>query len=155
MRPLTSLACSLALVLGSWAVPAAPAARAADKPPAPEAVPVPVSMHDLMEGAFQAPYRRLKAGLAAEPKDAAAWKAIRSDALILAEGGNGLLARKPAKDADEWARYSVASRDAGAALFKAAKAKDAPAAKKAYEAMLGHCNACHKKFEDGKHMLAP
>jgi cytochrome c556 len=66
-----------------------------------------------------------------------------------------LLVRKPGKDADEWAKYSAASRDAGAELFKAAKAKDAPSAKKAYEAMLGHCNACHKKFEDGKHILAP
>jgi glycerol-3-phosphate acyltransferase PlsY len=40
-------------------------------------------------------------------------------------------------------------------MVKAAKAKDFPATKKACEAMLGHCNACHKKFEDGKHILTP
>lgn len=127
-------------------------ARAAEKA---ELVPVPVNMHDFMEGMFQAPYRRLKPAMAAEPKDNAGWKAIRSDALILAEGSNLLLTRKPEKDAAEWSKFSAASRDAGADMVKAAKAKDFAATKKAYEAMLGHCNACHKKFEDGKHILAP
>lgn len=161
MRALTVFVVPFALVIGLSALhaPRATVVRAADKAPdkapAPEVVPVQVNMHDLMEGVFQSPYRRLKAALAAEPKDAAAWKTIRSDSLILAEGGNMLLLRKPAKDADEWAKYSAASRDAGAELFKAAKAKDAPEAKKAYEAMLGHCNACHKKFDDGKHILTP
>lgn len=129
---------------------------AADKEPAKAAPkPVPVNMHDFMEGVFQSPYRRLKTGMAAEPKDAAGWKAIRSDALILAEGGNLLLLRLPEKDTDLWTKYSVDSRDAGAELVKAAKAKDFTGAKKAYEAMLNHCNACHKKFEDGKHILTP
>ncbi len=123
--------------------------------PAPKVVPVPVNMHDFMEGVFQAPYKRLKVAMAAEPKDNAGWKAVRSDALILAEGGNLLLSRVPEKDADLWTKYSVDSRDAGADMVKAAKAKDFPATKKAYETMLGHCNACHKKFEDGKHILTP
>ena len=113
------------------------------------------SMHDYMEALFQGPYRRLKAGMAAEPKDNAGWKVIRSEALTMTEASNGLLVRKPEKDGDEWAKYSVASRDAAADVYKAAKAKDFPAAKKAYEAMLGHCNACHKKFDDGNHQLAP
>jgi hypothetical protein len=112
-------------------------------------------MHDLMESVFQSPYRRLKASLAAEPKDALAWKAVRSDALILAEGGNLLLLRKPEKDGDEWTKHSTASRDAGAAMFKAAKDKDFAATKKAYEKMLGHCNACHKKFDEENHVLTP
>ncbi len=154
MRLFTFLA-SATLVVGLGSLPgAAPApARGADKAPAP--VPVPTSMHDFMEGVFQGPYRRLKVVMAAEPKDNAGWKAIRGEALILAEGGNLLLFRKPEKDADEWTKYSVASRDAGADLFKAAKAKDFPAAKKSYEAMLGQCNACHKKFDNGKNQLVP
>lgn len=156
MRP---LACSLSVlvvcVLFGRSESVAPA-RAADKEPAKVAPkPVPVSMHDFMEGVFQSPYKRLKAGMAAAPTDAAAWKALRSDALILAEGGNLLLIRLPEKDGDLWAKYSADSRDAGAELVKAAKAKDFPGAKKAYEAMLNHCNACHKKFEDGKHILTP
>src|SRR5436190_23732152 len=75
--------------------------RAADKEPAKaEPKPVPVNMHDFMEGVFQAPYKRLKTAMTAEPKDNAGWKAVRSDALILAEGGNLLLVRLPEKDAD-------------------------------------------------------
>ena len=158
MRSLVVFATLFPLAMGAWglAAPAEPpAVRAEEKAPAAAQVPVDVNMHDFMEGVFQAPYRRLKTAMAAEPKDAAAWKAVRSDALILAEGGNLLLLRKPAKDAEEWVKYSAASRDAGAELVKAAKAKDYPAAKKAYESMLTHCNACHKKFEDGKHILTP
>lgn len=116
---------------------------------------VKASMHDYMEALFQGPYKRLKAGIVAEPKDNAGWKVIRSEALTMAEGSNGLLVRKPEKDADEWTKYSVASRDAAADVYKAAKAKDFPAARKAYEAMLGHCNACHKKFDEHNHQLAP
>jgi hypothetical protein len=137
------------------ATPANAANKAPDKAPAGTPVPVETSMHDFMEGVFQGPYRRLKVSMAAEPKDNAGWKAIRGEALILAEGGNLLLLRKPAMDAEEWVKYSAASRDAGADLFKAAKAKDFTASKKAYEAMLTHCNACHKKFDDGKNQLTP
>ncbi|MBX7104304.1 MAG: cytochrome c [Gemmataceae bacterium] len=132
------------------------AARAADREPAKsQAKPVPVNMHDFMEGMFQSPYKRLKAAMAAEPKDNAGWKAIRSDALILAEGGNLLLMRLPDSNVDQWTKYSVDSRDAGAALVKAGKAKDFAKAKEAYHAMLNHCNACHKQFEEGKHILKP
>jgi hypothetical protein len=128
----------------------------ADSPPTKNAaVATDTSMHDFMEGVFQGPYRRLKAAIATEPKDNAGWKLIRSESLILAEGGNLLLLRKPEKDADKWTEYSIASRDFGAELFKAAKKKDYSAAKKAYEKMLTSCNACHKQFDDGKNQLMP
>jgi mono/diheme cytochrome c family protein len=116
---------------------------------------VDVSMHDFMEGVFQSPYRRLKQSMAAAPADNAAWKALRSDALILAEGGNLLLLRKPEKDIEAWDKYSVDSRDAGAELVKAAKQKDFAAAKTAYEKMLVHCNGCHTQFDKGKNQLQP
>lgn len=134
---------------------AAPLRADETKPEKPTAKPVPVNMHDFMEGVFQSPYRRLKAAMAAEPKDNKEWKALRSDALILAEGGNLLLMRLPEKNVDHWTKYSVDSRDAGADLIKAAKAKNFAGAKKSYQAMLVHCNACHKEFADGKHMLTP
>lgn len=156
MRPL-ACATSAVLICVLFGPPAGVGpALADDKGPSKAAPrPVPVNMHDFMEGVFQSPYKRLKAAMAAEPKDAAGWRAIRSDALILAEGGNLLLLRLPKKDADLWIKSSVDSRDSGADLVKAARAKDFTGAKKAYEAMLHHCNACHKKFEDGKHILTP
>ncbi|HEV3386267.1 MAG TPA: hypothetical protein VG097_15710 [Gemmata sp.] len=127
-----------------------------DNPPTKNGiVPVDASMHDFMEGVFQGPYRRLKAAIAAEPKDNPGWKTIRSEAIILAEGGNLLLMRKPEKDAEKWSEYSIASRDAGTELFKAAKKKDYAEAKKAYEKMITHCNACHKQFDNGKNQLTP
>jgi hypothetical protein len=128
---------------------------AADKAPADTPVPVKASMHDYMEALFQGPYKRLKPAMAAEPKDTAGWKVIRSEALTLAEGSNGLLLRKPEKDADEWVKHSVASRDAAAEVYKAARAKEFNDAKKAYLTMLGHCNACHKKFDEHNHQLEP
>lgn len=117
--------------------------------------PIDVNMHDFMEGVFQAPYKRLKVAIAQAPADNAAWKALRSDALILAEGGNLLLGRLPEKDASDWIKHSELSRDVGGELVAAAKKKDYAAARAAYEKMLVHCNDCHKQFEQGKHILAP
>ena len=62
----------------------------------------------------QAPYERLKTAMAAEPKAAAGRKALRSDALIIAEGGNLLRTRLPERDAYLWSRYRADSRDAPA-----------------------------------------
>jgi len=117
--------------------------------------PIDVNMHDFMEGVFQAPYKRLKVAMAKEPADNAAWKAIRSDALILAEGGNLLLARLPEENKADWIKHSELARDAGGEFVATAKKKDFAAAKAAYEKMLIHCNDCHKQFEQGKHILTP
>lgn len=117
--------------------------------------PIDVNMHDFMEGVFQAPYKRLKVAMAQEPKDNAAWKALRSDALILAEGGNLLLSRLPEENKADWIKHSELSRDAGGEFVAAAKKKDFAASKSAYEKMLIHCNDCHKQFEEGRHILTP
>ena len=155
-RPLLAVLvlCLLCLSFSAMA-PTTAADEPAKATPAPVPASVPVSMHDFMEGVFQSPYRRLKVAMAEEPKDAAGWKAIRSDSLILAEGGNLLLLRLPEKDADSWTAHSVDTRNAGADLVTAAKAKNFTAARTAYETMLNHCNACHRQFENGKHILAP
>jgi len=121
----------------------------------PQMKPLDVNMHDFMEGLFQAPYRRLKVSMAKEPGDNAGWKQLRSDTLILAEGCNLLLTRLPEKDGEDWVTHSVASRDAGAEVYSAAKQKDYAKSRSAYEKMLTHCNACHKQFENGKHILEP
>lgn len=120
-----------------------------------EMVPVDTNMHDLMEGMFQAPYRRLKESIAMEPKDNNGWRAVRSDVLILAEGSNLLVLRKQEKDQAKWDEYSLASKQAGEMAFKSAKKKNYADTRKAYESMLVHCNDCHKTFAEGKHQLAP
>ncbi|MEZ6127409.1 MAG: hypothetical protein R3C59_01840 [Planctomycetaceae bacterium] len=113
------------------------------------------SMHEFMEYVFQPTYRRLKVSMAAQPADNAAWKAIKSDSLILAESCNLLFARTPDEGASDWAGHAAASRTDGASLYKAAQAKDFAKATVAYKSMLNNCNACHRQFEDGKHILTP
>ena len=117
--------------------------------------PVDVNMHDFMEGMFQAPYRRLETAMEKEPMEPPAWKSLRSDALILAEGCNLLLTRLPEKDVEDWKKHSIEARQAGEQVVLAGKAKDFSKARASYESMLNHCNACHRQFENGKHILAP
>lgn len=118
-------------------------------------VPVEPDMHEFMEYIFQPTFRRLKPAMAAEPADRSAWKAIKSDALILAEGGNLLLDRQPEDDVADWIRHSVQVRDFGGQLYRAAKAKDYTSARRHYEAMTKNCNACHHQFAGGEHILTP
>jgi hypothetical protein len=120
-----------------------------------EVVPVEDSMHEFMEYVFQPTYLRLKASMAAAPADNKGWKAIKSDALILAESCNLLYGRAPKEHGEDWVQHATASKTHGAALYKAAKAKDFDASTTAYKTMLESCNACHKQFENGKHILQP
>jgi len=135
------------------AAQAAPAEKTAAE--GPQARVVEESMHEFMEYVFQPTYRRLKGAMAEEPSDKKGWKAIKSDSLILAESCNLLFARLPEESAEDWARHSAMSRDEGDALYQAARKKDFDGATKAWKGMLNNCNACHRQFEDGKHILSP
>jgi hypothetical protein len=138
-------------VHAGYVVAAAPvAANAADGPKVVED-----SMHEFMEYVFQPTYRRLKVSMAAAPTDNKGWKAVKSDSLILAESCNLLFARLPEKGAADWARHATASRIDGAALYRAARGKDFAKATAAYKSMLNNCNACHRQFENGRHILVP
>ncbi|PQO47954.1 cytochrome c [Blastopirellula marina] len=120
-----------------------------------EPKPVETDMHEFMEYVFQPTYKRLKAAMATEPTENAAWKEIKSTSLILAESGNLLLERAPEKEAAAWDEYSIAVRTLGGDLYHAAKKKDYAAASTSYKAMLQKCNACHDKFAHGEHQLSP
>ena len=120
-----------------------------------KAQPVESSMHEFMEYVFQPTYKRLKQSIAVETTDKAAWKAIKADALSLAEAGNLLLLHSPKEDVTAWDELSIASREEGGKLYQAAKAKDYTLARQHYESMLTKCNACHDKFAEGKHQLTP
>ena len=121
--------------------------------------PVVKSMHQFMEYVFEPNYKVLKADLAVEPTedDKATWKRVKAASMMLAEGGNLLLMRKPKKEeqTDRWNELSVNVRDKGRELYKAARKKNYADVRTHYEAMLTQCNACHKEFVRGKHQLAP
>jgi prephenate dehydratase len=120
-----------------------------------DVVPVEDSMHEFMEYVFQPTYLRLKQSMAAAPSDNKGWKAIKSDSLILAESCNLLFGRKPAEHGEDWVKHATASKEFGAKLYIAAKARNFDDASTAYKTMLDSCNACHKQFENGKHILQP
>lgn len=113
------------------------------------------SMHEFMEYVFQPTYKRLKVTMATQPENNTGWKAMKSDSLILAESCNLLFPRTPNKDGADWKKYSADSRTHGADLYQAARAKDFDKATGAYRLMLNSCNACHRQFENGKHILKP
>lgn len=113
------------------------------------------NMHEFMEYVFQPTYRRLKESIASEPTDNKGWKAIKSDALILAESCNLLFVRQPEEDSADWTRHAAASRDAGAGLYAAAREKNFASASQAWKKMLTNCNSCHQQFEEGRHILTP
>lgn len=119
------------------------------------AAPVEPDMHEFMEYVFQPTFKRLQPAMAAVPADNQGWKAIKAESLILAESGNLLLIRKPEEDVADWVKHSVQVRDFGGQLYRAAKAKDYPTARKHYEAMVRNCNACHEQFAGGEHILTP
>ncbi len=149
-----SAALLVTLLAGSW-IMAPQLVRADDSAAGTKLVPVETNMHEFMEYVFQPTYRRLKPAMdsshAAEP----AWKTIKSDSLILAETSNLLLLHTPPKDPGKWNETSVAVRDAASQLYKFARQRDFAASRKTYEQMLTSCNACHKQFAGGKHMLSP
>jgi hypothetical protein len=108
--------------------------------------------HEFMEYVFEEPFKRLKKGLAAKPQEKAAWKAIKSESLILAECSNLLLLRNPGGE-ELWDETSVAVRQDGGKLYDAAKKQDLAAATAAYKSLVANCNRCHDEF--GGDALAP
>lgn len=108
-----------------------------------------VDTHEFMEHMVEGTFATLKQRLNEKPADAKAWRSVRDTSLLLGESGNLLLIRKP-DDADttEWSKLSIALRESGDTLSKAAKAKDYDASRKAYLALVHACNACHTKYGD-------
>lgn len=147
----------MGLIAGAGIITSGDALVGAEKNQAAASAPQPVddSMHHFMEYVFEPNYKRLKAAMADEPADKKAWKAIKGDALTLAECANLLLLRTPDEDADQWQSLSVTVRGHGGDLYQAARKSDYAAAQEAYTTMLKSCNACHDAFAEGKHQLKP
>ena len=137
----------------SWLAGPLPAA-APDKQATPLA-PVEDDPHEFMEYAFEPFFHALKDSLSTAPKDRAAWKPVKANALILAENGNLLMLRAPKEESAAWNQLSADLREAGRELYQAAKQRDYKLARPRYEAFVAKCNACHEKFADGEHLQKP
>src|SRR5262245_10190030 len=61
------------------------------------------------------------------PETQAQWEELQMQTLMLAESANLLMMPSHARDQNQWMADAKLLRDAGAAAFRAAKAKDVPA----------------------------
>ena len=81
------------------------------------------------------------------PQSDTDWTTLQRNAVLLAESGNVLMNRAPggANQAD-WARDARMLVDAGAAVLKAARAKNTAALLGTDQAINASCTNCHKQF---------
>lgn len=115
-----------------------------------------VDVHHLMEDIVESAFDTVQSGLGERPADAKAWKRVRGASVTIAETGNLLLGRRPEDaEAKEWAALAGSLRDRGEELYKAARAKDYDAAKRAYATVVTACNSCHTKFAEGEPKIEP
>jgi hypothetical protein len=80
------------------------------------------------------------------PSTDAEWTALDSQALILAESGNLLLMAGRARDQGNWVKDTKIMMDAGAAAFKAARAKDLEGIRAVSDALTESCVKCHTEY---------
>jgi hypothetical protein len=74
------------------------------------------------------------------------WGDFQGKTLMLAESGNVLMMAGYARDQAQWMVDAKLMRDAGAAAFKAAKAKDVPALEALSDQLYESCTSCHMHY---------
>lgn len=90
------------------------------------------------------------------PQSQADWATLQRNAVLLAESGNVLLMRAPSgADQADWARDAKMLVEAGAAVYKDARAKDTAALLTTDQAINASCVTCHKQFRFGNNNSAP
>lgn len=108
-----------------------------------------VDTYDLMDLIFDPTYESLKEAVSVEPEGRREWRAIYIHAYVMGELANLLFARNDHEymTTKEWDDLVIEMRRLADNIGEATKAKDYPAAKSNYEALVANCNACHTKFE--------
>jgi hypothetical protein len=80
------------------------------------------------------------------PQNDADWESVQRSGVLLAESGNVLLMRGPGGDQGDWAKDAKALVDAGAATYRAARAKDTKALLAVDQPINASCVNCHKQY---------
>ena len=83
------------------------------------------------------------------PTTEADWIALQGQALMVAEAGNLLMMPAHMRDQDRWLADARLMRDAGAAAFRAAKAKNAEALAALNDQLYESCVTCHQHYRAG------
>lgn len=90
---------------------------------------------------------RLARALTTPPADEAVWEQARSDAAMVAEAGNLLLAEKPPKGSPAgWRRRATDFRAAAQALLGAVERRDFAATQQSLRELPQTCAACHVDY---------
>jgi dienelactone hydrolase len=127
----------------------APTAGKAERPLAPEkpaSGPEFVRIVDIMRVIMsdQGVRARLARSLTTAPSADAEWEQARSDAAMLAEAGNLLLAKSPPRGSvDAWRRRAEEFRSAAEVLLRAVEGRDFAAAQQSLRELPQACAACH------------
>jgi hypothetical protein len=85
------------------------------------------------------------------PRDDKEWAAVQRSAVVVAESGNVLMMRGRARDQGEWIKDAKMLVDAGAAAYRAARAKDVNALAAVIEPLNAACVTCHKQYRPNVH----
>ena len=81
-----------------------------------------------------------------QPATEADWVQLQGQTLMLAESANLLMMPAHARDQDRWMADAKRLRDAGAAAFKAAKARDLAALDALNDELYQSCTLCHQHY---------
>ena len=82
------------------------------------------------------------------PSNDVEWNELANQALTLAESGNLLLMPGRARDNANWVKDTRLMIDAGAAAYKAAKAKNIDGVRDVNDALYASCVTCHAQYRD-------
>ncbi len=85
------------------------------------------------------------------PKDDKEWMAAQRSAVLLGESGNVLMMRGRARDQGQWMTEARMLVDAGAAAYRAARAKDLNALTALEAPINASCVSCHKQYRPNVH----
>ena|SRR5712691_4950307 len=85
------------------------------------------------------------------PSNDKEWMAAQRSAVLLGESGNVLMMRGRARDQGQWMADAKMLVDAGAAAYRAARAKDANALGAVEASINASCVTCHKQYRPNVH----
>ena len=81
------------------------------------------------------------------------WMMVQRSAVLLGESGNVLMMRGRLRDQGEWLKDARMMVDAGAAAYKAARARDTAALAAVTEPLNASCSTCHTQYRLNVHPL--
>jgi hypothetical protein len=80
------------------------------------------------------------------PESQSQWNELQGQTLMLAESANVLMMTGYARDQEQWMADAKLMREAGAAAFRAAKAKDLAALEELSDQLYESCTTCHRHY---------